>query len=72
MKINEENNVKFDFELWTYYGKFDFKSNRKKIIKDSVLDEYVFCYNNACESVNNLINNFIQINSQVSLAKFKP
>lgn len=33
MKINEENNVKFDFDLWTYYGKFDFKANWKKIIK---------------------------------------
>ena len=67
MKINEENNVKFV----TYYGKFDFKKNRNKIIKDTVLDEYVFCSNNACESVNNLINNFIQINSQVSLSKFE-
>ena len=33
MKINEENNVKFDFDLWTYYGKFDFKANRKKLLK---------------------------------------
>ena len=47
MKINEENNVKFEFDLWTYYGKFDFKKNRNKIIKDTVLDEYVFCSNNA-------------------------
>ena len=31
MKINENNNVKFEFDLWSYYGKFDFKSNRKKI-----------------------------------------
>lgn len=53
--------------LWKIW----FQTNRKKIIKDSVLDEYVFCSNNACESVNNLINNFIQINSQVSLAKFE-
>jgi len=42
MKINEENIVKFDFELWTYYEKFDFKTNWKKIIKNSVLYEYVF------------------------------
>ncbi len=42
MKINEENNVKFDFDLWAYYGKFDFKANREKIIKESVLDEYFF------------------------------
>ena len=71
MKINEENNVKFDFDLWTYYGKFDFKANRKKIIKEYALDEHAFCSNNECESINNLINNFIQINSQVSLTKFE-
>ena len=53
--------------LWKIW----FQSKSEKIIKDSVLDEYVFCSNNACKSVNNLINNFIQINNQVSLAKFE-
>ena len=71
MKINDNDNIRYDFDLWSYYGKFDFKKNRKQLIKESVLDEYVFCSNNACESINNLINNFIQINSKISLDKFE-
>ena len=42
MKINENDNFKYKFGIWLYYGKFDFKSNRKKIIKESILDEYAF------------------------------
>ena len=43
----------------------------KKLINDPILNEYVFGSNNACESLNNLINNFIQINSKVDLDKFE-
>ena len=71
IKLNENYNVKFDYDLWSYFGKYYFKANRKKLINDSILNEYVFGSNNACESLNNLINNFIQIDSKVGLDKFE-
>ena len=30
IKLNENYNVKFDYDLWSYFGKFYFKANRKK------------------------------------------
>ena len=70
LSLSKDNKSKFNFSLWSYYGKFDFQSSRKVIISKNVLDEYVFLSNNACESMNNLINNYIEINSKVSLDKF--
>ena len=35
------------------------------------MDEYIFLSNNCCESVNNLINNFIQVNSKVGIDRFE-
>ena len=29
---NEEEEVKYDFSLWSYYGKFNFKRNKKELI----------------------------------------
>ena len=31
---------------------------------------YAFLLNNCCESINNLINNFIQVNSKVGIERF--
>jgi hypothetical protein len=34
--------MKFEFDIWSYYGKFDFKTQRKKfLISEEALDEYV-------------------------------
>ena len=52
--------TKIDFETWSYTGKFEFKKSRKSLISNSVLENYIFLTNNACESVNNLINNTYQ------------
>ena len=60
--------AKFNFQLWYYHAKFDLQKNRKTgLISKEGLDEYVFVSNNACESINNLIIKFIQINAKVSL-----
>ena len=42
--------------------KFDFKR---------IIREYIFVPNNCYESLNDFINNFIQINSGVSLSRFE-
>ena len=69
---NKDIKTKFEFDIWSYYGKFDFKNQRKKyLISEEALDEYIFLSNNACESCNNLINNYIEINSKVGLSKFE-
>lgn len=72
LNLDENETVKFDFNIWSYYKKFDFKNARKKVlISKESLDEYIFVSNNCCESLNNLINNFIQINSKISLNRFE-
>ena len=72
LNIDENETVKFDFNLWTYYEKFDFKKERNKfLISKQSLDKYIFVSNNCCESLNNLINNFIQVNSKISLSRFE-
>ena len=69
---NKDIKTKYEFNLWSYYGKFNFKTQRKKfLISEQALDEYIFLSNNACESCNNLINNYIEINSKVGLSKFE-
>ena len=72
--LNPDINIKtkFEFSLWSYHGKFDFKNQRKKyLISDEALDNSIFVSNNTCESLNNLNNNYIEINSKVSLSKFE-
>ena len=67
---NEKINTKFDTDLWFYYGKFKFNGSRKYLINDDKFHEYVAFSNNACESVNHLINSFIQTNVKVSIDRF--
>ena len=71
LNIDDNNKTKFDYELWSYCGKFDFENSRKEIISNSVLEKYVFLSNNACESINNLIHNYIAINNKVSIDRFE-
>ena len=62
----------FEFDIWSYYGKFDFKNQRKKyLISEEALDEYIFLSNNACESCNNLINNYLEINKKLDYLNLK-
>ena len=35
------------------------------------MDEHAFCSNNICQSANNIIKNFIQINSEIKIDKFE-
>ena len=72
MNIDENETVKFDFNLWSYYDKLDFKKERNKFfISKQALDKYIFVSNNCCESLNNLINNLIQANYKISLNRFE-
>ena len=72
LNIEDENaKTKIDFEIWSYTGKFDFKKSRKTLVSNSVLENYIFISNNACESVNNLINNYIAINNKVAVKRFE-
>ena len=67
---NENINTKFDTEIWFYYGKCNFKGSRKYLINDDKFHEYVAFSNNACESINHLINSYIQTNIKVSIDRF--
>ena len=72
LNIDENNNkTKLDYDIWSYFGKFDFENSRKSIISNSVLEKYIFLSNNACESINNLIHNYIAINNKVSIDRFE-
>ena len=60
VKYWENETVKYYFNIWLYDKKFEFKNARKKVlISKESLDGYIFVSNNCCESLNNLINNFI-------------
>ena len=45
--------------MWSYYGKFDFKTSKKQLVDDSTLNENVFYSNNCVESLNHVINSHI-------------
>ena len=72
MNLEDNEYVKFNSSLWSYKGKFEFINSRNNnLISKGSLDEYIFLSNNCCESVNNLINNFIQVNSKVGIDRFE-
>ena len=54
-----------------FIGNLISKKIESKLLKNLLFVEYIFCSNNACKSINNLLNNFIQINSKISLDKFE-
>lgn len=68
--INAESS-KFDFNLWSYTNKFKFKGNKKKLIEEGILKEYVNFTNNSVESFNHLLNECINHNNKVSFTKFE-
>ena len=37
--MNNEEEVKYDFSLWSYYGKFNFKRNKKELINQNNLKD---------------------------------
>ena len=71
--LEEKDDVKFNFNIWSYFNKFDFinSRNKKTLISDSLLEEYIFISNNCCESLNNLMNNFVEINAKVDIDRFE-
>ena len=72
LNLEDDEYTKFDFKLWSYINKFSFSNTRNKVlISESALNKYIFISNNCCESINNLINNFIQANTKVSLDRFE-
>jgi len=72
LNLEEKDYDKFNFNIWSYFNKFDSKNsrNKKTLLSDSLLEEYIFITNNCYESLNNLINNFIQINAKVVIDRF--
>ena len=61
--VKEGDNTKFEFDLWNYANKFNFKGNKKQLIKNGELDKYILFSNNAVESFNHLMNQCIDSNS---------
>ena len=45
-------------------------SSRTELISKKSLEDYVFLSNNACDSLNHLINSLIAINHNVSASRF--
>ena len=69
--MSDKNNSLFNFDLWSYYKKFNFNSSRNKLIDSDSFLEYVAFSNNAVESTNHLINTFIKFNTAIKYEKFK-
>lgn len=71
LPLENDIKTKFEFDLWSYHGKFEFKGNKKKLADENKLKYYVYFTNNACESFNHLINQCILSNNKVSFNKFE-
>ena len=54
-----------------YHGKFNFNGSRKNLINENNFREYVAFSNNSSESINHLINSYIQCNTKVSIKRFE-
>ena len=67
----EENKSIYPFRLWKYEGKINLNTNRSELISQKSLEDYIFLSNNACESLNHLINSLIAINQNVSITRFE-
>ena len=61
----------FNFDLRSYYKKFEFNCPRNKLIDSDSFMECVAFSNNAVESTNHLINTFIKYNTAIKYEKFK-
>ena len=67
----EENKSIYPFGLWKYEGKINLNTNRSELISQKSLEDYIFLSNNACVSLNHLINSLIAINQNVSISRFE-
>lgn len=56
--------------MWSYSGKFNFQGNKKLLISENNLKEYINFTNNAVESFNHLLNECLSKNIKVSFNKF--
>ena len=56
---NDDETVKYNFDLWSYNGKFNFKGNKKQLIIENNLKENANFTNNAVESFNHCINKYL-------------
>ena len=71
LNLSGKNNSFFNFDLWSYYKKFEFNCPRNKLINSDSFMEYVAFSNNAVEGTNHLINTFIKYNTSIKYEKFK-
>ena len=71
LNFSGKNNSFFNFDLWSYYKKFEFNCPRNKLIDSDSFMECVAFSNNAVESTNHLINTFIKYNTAIKYEKFK-
>ena len=68
---NGDEIVKYNFDLWSYYGKFNFKGNKKQLILENNLKENIIFTHNAIESFNHCINQCLNFNNKVSFKNFE-
>ena len=69
--IGNNLNTLYDFDLWNYSNKFNFKGNKNSLFKNGEIDKYVLFSNNAVESFKHLINQCLEKNTRVSISKFE-
>jgi len=70
LSINNDD-VKYDFSLWSYFGKFNYKGNKKQLVSENNLKEYIYFTNNCVESFNHCLNECLNNNNKVSFQKFE-
>ena len=72
LAIEENKKSKFEFKFWSY-SKYLNKTNKKgKNLKDhDRLKDKVFYSNNCVESINHLINSYIDVNNKIGIARFE-
>ena len=58
------------FSLWNYTDKLKIEANKNSIFKVSNYKNNFDFSNNCCESLNHLINEILDVNSNVSITKF--
>ena len=68
--VTDSDVTKYDFNLWNYSDKFNFKGNKNQLIKKGELHKYILFSNNAVESFNHLMNQCLEHNSKVIISKF--
>lgn len=70
LSLDDKIKEKYDFDLWNYTKKINLKGNKDILFNEKIFKGKLYLSNNCCESLNHLINNIIDINSNVSITKF--